>query len=343
MRAIRNACLTLAVLLTVPVWAAAPAYKIIDRIKVPDGRFDYATFDPATNRVYMSRPDFTTVIDVKTGAVSQLHSAMNGHMTLPIPGTTLALLPRAQGQLLPVPAGADGLIRIVDLKTDTVLADLPGGKNPDGAAYDPFSKLVFVMNHVSGESTVVDPVKRAVVATIPVGGTLEFPVADGTGKVFVNIEDQNKIGVIDVKTMKTVAFYPLAGCDGPTGLAYVAEAKFLVSACGTNGVAKVISAETGKEVASLAIGRGADAVKYDAARHVVLIPCGRAGELDVISVADPAHISVVQKLPTQVGSRTGIVDPNTGRFYSMASMAMPGAGARAEPAPGSFEVLVIEP
>src|SRR5437868_13885120 len=38
-------------------------YKIVDRIKVPDGGFDYATFDTATNRVLMARTDFTTVID----------------------------------------------------------------------------------------------------------------------------------------------------------------------------------------------------------------------------------------------------------------------------------------
>src|SRR4051812_36141466 len=85
MRAIRLVSVTLSMLLTLPVWAAAPAYKIIDRIKIGDGRFDYAVFDEATDRVYMSRSFNTTVIDVKTNKVSQLDSAANGHMTLPIP------------------------------------------------------------------------------------------------------------------------------------------------------------------------------------------------------------------------------------------------------------------
>ena len=249
MRAIQFASMILVMLLAAPVWAAAPAYQIIDRIKVGDGRFDYAVFDDSTNRVYMSRSFTTTVIDVKTGKVSQLDSAANGHMTLPIPGTTLAVVPRAQGMELPIPRDAPGLIRIVDLKTDSVVADLPAGINPDGAVYDTFSKLVFVMNHVSGESTVVDPVKHAVVATIPVGGTLEFPASDGAGKVFVNVQDQNRIGIIDVKTMKVVGYYPLAGCQAPTGLAYIPGENLLVSACG-NGVAKIISADTGKEIAS---------------------------------------------------------------------------------------------
>jgi len=336
--------LVLLMLLATPVDAAAPNYRIIDRIKVGDGRFDYATFDDATNRVYMSRSFYTTVFDAKTGKVSQLDSAVNGHMTLPIPGTTLAVVPRAQGMELPIPRDAPGIIRIVDLKTDTVVADLPAGINPDGAVYDSFSRRVFVMNHVSGDSTVVDPIAHAIVGTISVGGTLEFPASDGAGKVFVNVQDQNRIGIIDVKAMKVIGYYPLAGCESPTGLAYIPDQHLLISACG-NGIAKAVSADDGKEVASLAIGRGPDAVKYDPMRHVVLIPSGRDGELDIISVADRSNLSVVQKLPTQVGCRTGVVDPNTGRFYTMASRPgpAPAGGGRAAPMPGSFEVLVIGP
>ena len=146
--------------------AAAPNYKIVDRIKVPDGGFDYANFDQATGRVLMARTDFTTVIDVKTGNVSQLKSAAAGHMALPIPGTTLLVLPQRKGT-----------IRIVDKATDGVLADLPGGKNPDGAVYDPFTKLVFVMNRESAEATVVDPVAKNVVATIPLVTASNTPIA----------------------------------------------------------------------------------------------------------------------------------------------------------------------
>jgi hypothetical protein len=89
---------------------------------------------------------------------------------------------------------------------------------------------------------------------------------------------------------------------------------------------------------------GADAVLYDAKRNVVLIPC-RAGELEVISVADPAHISVVQRVPTQVGSRTATLDPDTGRIYAMAAKFGPPAnpGGRPQALPGTFEVLVIAP
>ena len=313
--------------------AGVPNYRIMDRIKVPDGGFDYATFDAATGRIYMARTDFTTVIDVKTNAVSQLKSGVRGHIFLPIPGTGLAALTQRTGT-----------VRLVDIAKDMVVADIPAGKNPDGATYDPFSKLVFAMNHDSGNSTVIDPATRKPVANIVVGGELEFPVSDGQGKVFVNDESVPEIAVIDVKTRSVTGRYKLPGCEEATGLAYVQTEKFLISACG-NGVLKVLQADTGKEAASLTIGKGADAAIYDAARKLAFIPCGRDGVLEVVSLADPAHISVVQHVQTQTGSRTGTVDPNTGRLYLMASKPDPNASptARGARLAGSYEVLVVGP
>src|SRR5712691_1198109 len=79
--------------------AFAADYKIIDRIKVPDGVFDYATFDAATNRVYMPRGAYTTVIDVKSGKPSQLASAVGDHIALPVPGTTLLVVTQRTGTI----------------------------------------------------------------------------------------------------------------------------------------------------------------------------------------------------------------------------------------------------
>jgi DNA-binding beta-propeller fold protein YncE len=337
MRAVRiSLILSAALLAFAPLAqaATAPNYKILDRIKVQDGGFDYATFDAATNRIYMARPDLTTVIDVKTGKVSDLKSAVRGHIVLPIPGTTLAVLTQRTGT-----------VRIVDLATDKALADLPAGKNPDGAVYDPFSKLVFAMNHDSGNATIVDVTTRKPVGNIQVNGELEFPVSDGQGKIFVNNEaDPADIAVIDVKSRTVATRYKLAGCEEATGLAYVADAKLLVSSCG-NGVLKVLEAPTGKEVASVPIGEGADAVIYDAARKLAFIPCGGAGVLEVVSFADLAHIAVVQHVQTLPGSRTGTLDPGTGRVYLMSSKPDPKAppGTRGARLAGSYEVLVVGP
>ncbi len=313
--------------------AAAPNYRIAERIKVPDGGFDYATVDPATGHLLVARTDFTTVIDLKTHAVSQLKSASGGHIALAVPGTTTIAL-----------AQRSGAVRLVDAVSDTVLADIPASENPDGAIYDPVSKLVFAMSHNAGIATAIDPVTRKSVGAINVGGELEFPQTDGAGRVYVNIESSAEIGVIDVKSLRLVGKYKLAGCEEPTGLAYDMFSKFLISSCG-NGVAKVVQAETGKDVATIPIGRGPDAVFLDAGKRLAFIPCGRDGVLEVISLADLSHIAVVQHVQTEAGSRTGTIDPATGLIYMMASKPDPNAPPGPRPArlAGSYEVLVISP
>jgi DNA-binding beta-propeller fold protein YncE len=238
-------------------------------------------------------------------------------------------------------------VRIIDEKTDKLVADVPAEGAPDGAAYDPYSKTVWVMGHDGGIASAVDPIAKKVVATVNVGGTLEFPAADGAGKVYVNVTSTPDIAVIDVNSHAVTAHYKLEGCRGASGLAYATQAKLLISSCG-NGMAKVLDAATGREVASIPIARGPDAVIYDPVRRVALIPCGGDGVLEVISVADPAHVTKLQTVMTQAGSRTGTLDPQTGRIYLMASQpdpeGKPGPGGRGiARVPGTYEVLVVAP
>lgn len=331
--AVLRLCGALAVLATSVQSAEQSSYHIVQRIKVPDGGFDYATFDSATNRVYMPRGNYTTVIDAKTGTVSQFANGESNHIALPVPGTNLLVLTQ----------GGKGIVRILDKTSDKVLADLPAGKNPNSAAYDPVTKLVFVLNKESGNTTVVDPVARKVVDTVSISpNVLEFPVADGKGKVFDNIETTAEIAVIDTKTRKVTAKHPMPGCERPSGLAYAPDSGVLISSC-RNGMAKIVRASDGAVLSTVPIGAGPDAAMYDQKRKLAFVPCGGAGELDVISLADPAHASLVQRLPTQPGSRTGTLDPNTGRLYLMASQPDPSvAGGRGRLA-GSWEVVVVAP
>ena len=153
--------------------------------------------------------------------------------------------------------------------------------------------------------------------------------------------------MIDVKAQKLAAKWKMAGCEDASGLAYTGDkTKLLIASCG-NQVAKVVSAVDGKEVASIPIGKGPDAVIYDDQRQLALIPCGRDGVLEVISVADPAKVALVQHAQTQTLARTGALDPQSGRIYLMTATidtaAGPGPAGRPVPKSGSFEMLVVAP
>jgi DNA-binding beta-propeller fold protein YncE len=317
--------------------ALAEGYKIVDRFKMPDGGWDYASSDPAKGRIYWARNEgFTDIIDMKTGKLSQLKNTGNGHLAVPVAGTTLVVLPLRD---------PPKTIRILDTATDKVVADVPGGETPDGATYDPFSKHVFVADRNASEVTEVDPLAGKSTTFAVGGGKLEFPAADGMGHLFVNGSQAGEIVVIDIKTQKVTTRYKMAGCEDPSGLAYADKSKLLIASC--DNVAKVLAADTGKEVASIKIGKGSDAVIYDPVRQLAFIPCGADGVLEIISVADPAHVTLVQHLATHVLARTGAIDPQTGRVYLMAAepdASKPrGGGGRPAPKEGSFEMLVVGP
>ncbi len=90
--------------------------------------------------------------------------------------------------------------------------------------------------------------------SITVGDALEFWRRTAKGKVFVNLVDKNQIVVVDLNARQSPGPLAYAGCSRPTGLAYVAGGR-LVSACG-NGVAKILSAADGHDIASFKIGEG---------------------------------------------------------------------------------------
>jgi len=313
--------------------SASPTYALADRIAIPDGGFDFASFDPAHRRLYVSRVGGVTAVDVDTRTVTgKLTEAQRAHESLVLD----------DGAALLVTDGGANSAHIVNAFTGKSLAEIPTGQKPDAAILDSVTGLVLVMNAASGDVTLVDPIARKAVGAIAVGGGLEFPAVDGLGRAYVNIEDQSRIAVIDLKTRTVLTRYALNGCEGPTGLAYAAETGVLISAC-ANKVAKVIRASDGADLATLPIGLGPDAVIYDADRKLAFIPCGRDGVLEVIAVRGPGDVAVVQTVVTQVGARTGALDPKTGRLYLPTAKYVLQPGARPAPQPGAFEILVVAP
>src|SRR3989442_15636383 len=59
----------------------------------------------------------------------------------------------------------------------------------------------------------------------------EGAASDGKGKIFVKNEGTSTMQVLDVKTMKELASWTLAPCEGPTGIAYDGTTNRIFSGC----------------------------------------------------------------------------------------------------------------
>jgi YVTN family beta-propeller protein len=314
--------------------SAVPASKfaISDRIPAPDGGWDYATVDERTHRLFLGRDEGVLALDLKTKQITPVFVPGAGvHGAFPAGDTGLVLSTN----------GDKNSVTVFESSTGKVVAELPVGKMPDAAAYEPKTGLVAVMNHRGGTASLVDVRAHKVVGTVKVGGELEFAAAAGDGRVFVNVANKHEIAVIDVPAKKPIARYPLAGCTDPSGLAYDAADEWLVSVCG-NGVTKFLRASDGGEVATLKTGAGSDAVILDAARHLVFVPAGRDGTLTVIGLSGGKPTSL-QTLPTHKGARLGALDPTTGRVYLPSAQLGPPVPPDPWPSvkPGTVEFLVV--
>lgn len=335
---IKSVAMAVAIALLAGAAAAAPAgssatasLRVIERLPSTDGGWDYASFDPEHRRFYVSHGNEVLALDVDTGKLNPTWAPGDHlHEVLPIPGA---------GRVLTTNSG-DNTVRI--LSSDGALeATLPVAADADGAVYDPSTGLAIVINGEPGLLTLVDPRKAKVVGQIDVGKGLEFAAVDGRGRAFVNIESQSQIAVIDLRKRAVVARYPLDGCKGPGGLAFVSGDR-LITAC-HNDDAEILDARTGSRIASLSIGGFPDAVIYDAARKVAYIPTALDGKLNVVALSGPQDNKVIERVPTQIGARTGAVDPKTGRVYlptAQYKLPVP-KGQRPTTIPGTFVILVV--
>ena len=319
-------------LLAAAIAGAVPNYHVVGALPAGDGGWDIVSVDSAGQRLYVGRPDGVTAIDLKTGkATDKIVPGQRVHAALAIPGTSEVISTN----------GDSNTATLFDGRTGKIRATMPTGKKPDAAAYDPATRTIWVMDPGSGEATVIDPVRAKALTTVPIGGSLEFAEADGKGRMYVNVEDKNEVVVLDTRARKVLSRFPLAGCDGPSGIAYDSITRDVISACG-NGVA-IVSTPTGRQIAKLAIGKGADGAAFDPKQRLALIPAGRDGNLTLIRLT-PKPV-VVGQVQTAVSARTIALDPLTGRAYlPSAKLAPPAApGQRPTPVPGTFKVLVVAP
>jgi len=198
---------------------------------------------------------------------------------------------------------------------------------------------VFTFNGTSKNSTAIDAKAGTVAGTIALGGKPEFSVADGKGKVYVNIEDTNEIAEIDAAKLTVTKRYSIAPCDGPSGLAIDTKNRRLFSVC-SNRLMAISDPDAGKVVATPAIGVGSDGVAFDPGTGFAYSSNGD-GTLTVVQQTGGKY-DVVENVATEAGARTIAVDEKTHKLFLPTARRSPQQGAgRAAYVPDSFKVLII--
>ena len=266
------------------------------------GGWDLLAVDAASRQVFFTRGEHLMIADVDSGKIiGDLPGLKRAH--------GVALAPALHRGF--VSSGGDDKVIAFDLATLKPVAEIPTGKNPDAMVFDTSSRHIFAFNGKSNDVTVIDAATNAVTTTIALPGRPELAVANGHGKIFVNLEDKNQVSEIDTKANNVQATWSLGTCEEPSGLAIDTQHARLFSVCSNKQMA-VLDANDGKIVASVAIGDGPDGAAFDPATGNAY-SSNSDGTLTVVHEDDANRFRVVAVVVTPPRSRTITLDEKTHR------------------------------
>ena len=320
---------------TVNATTAAATEFTVDKVGLPgEGRGDYVLVDSDTNRLYVTHTAVVHILELDSlKVIGEVTGLKKAHGVAIAGGKGFA-------------SDGDGNSVIVfDPSSGKTTKVIPAGKNPDSILFDSASGMVFVFNGTSKDISVIDPAKEEIVKTIPVGDKPEFSRSDGKGKVYVNLEDEHAIAVIDTKAQSISTKYVLDDCEGPAALGLDNDNNRLFSSCG-NGEMKVVDATNGKIVAKVKVGEDPDGIVYDPSAKRIYV-AARDGGWTIVDQKDADTYTVNSVLKIDPYAKTAALDPKTGRVFSSTAdlvwpKEVPGKKLLPDAKSGTFRLMVVK-
>jgi DNA-binding beta-propeller fold protein YncE len=275
---------------------AAKPYKIINSAQtLGTGGIDYVYADNDGRRLYVPRGNQVLVFDLDT--LKSVGSITNA---------------RARGAAVD-PKSHHGFsssspVVMWDTRTLDTIKTIEVQGRPDGILFEPATERVYVFSHSAPNVTVIDAKDGSIVGTIDLGGAPEQAASDGQGHLYVDLEDKDKIAVVDVKTLKVTAQYDLGGKGGtPAGLGLDAKHHILFVFCRNPQTCVVLGADDGKILATLPIGKGTDGGGFNPNTLEAFSSQGD-GTLTIIKENSPTSFEVEQTVTTKSRAKTCTLD-----------------------------------
>lgn len=228
-------------------------------------RFDYQTGDTASGRLYISHMSdahievFNTRTRTIVGRVSNT------------PGVTGVWEVPALHKLYASVTGHHQ-VAIIDADSLRVRANAGPIGFPDGIAYAPGTRRIFVSDESGGGELAIDGIGDGVVARIPLGGEAGNTKYDsGSGCIIVAVQTRNQLVTIDPASLKVVGRYTPAGADHPHGMLVDVPDRLLFVANQGNATLETIDLQSLRVTDVTRVGDDPDVLAYDPGRHELYV------------------------------------------------------------------------
>jgi hypothetical protein len=295
--------------------ASAQPLVLLHRSDVPgyDGDFDHLFADTGENKLFVAAEDHGTVevFSLKSGKhLKTLTTFKTPH--------AFFLVPRSHRLIVT----DDGGPRIIDDRTYQLLGKIDVAPGADTEYYDASTGHLYI---VSGGGDVnlrncwlneIDPATGRVLRRLKFDSDhVEAVAAEQHGdRMFINIADRNEVDVIDKKTLRIIAHWPIAGAE--TNLSMALDEPdhrlFIVTRRPTQMF--VLDTANGRTVAMLDVPAVVDGLYFDAARKRIYVP-GAVGEVGVYQETDPDHYREIARVPSAPGGKSELFVPALNELF----------------------------
>jgi DNA-binding beta-propeller fold protein YncE len=269
-------------------------------------RFDYQSFDPSSGLLYIAHMGDGTLVVFDT-KIRRVRSNLAG-----FPGVTGV---RAVPELRTVFASVTRNHEIAAMNTASLeVVRIRDGEFPDGIAYAPAARKVYVSDERGGHETVIDAKTNRRILTIDLQGEVGNTQYDPASQhIFANVQSRNELVEIDPTTDKIVARHNLSGGQGPHGLQIVPSARVAFAACEKDGKVLVVDMETWKVTQTLDAGDDPDVLAFDEGLGILYV----ARESDDVTVFHFADRQLTKIANVEIGrdAHSVAVNPDTHDVY----------------------------
>jgi len=295
--------------------------KLVKELPLPGytGDFDHIAIDRDRGQILVAAEDHATVevYDLKNLNHTKTVTGFGApHAFLIRPGVKSVIITDSGKQMS---ALRNGDTLAVEKKI--VLTE-----GADSAKYDKISNVFYIVtggkdvDMKTANLDAVNPDTGAKIGgvTFPDNHVEGFDIDPTSNKLYINLTQTNKLAVVDRKSMKVLATWPVPVAKQNAMVALDPTQNRLYVVCRDPGKVVVLDATDGHLIGSETAPLRADEVMYDAAAHRLYVPGGE-GWMGIYDTSDPNHLKLTQKIPTAPGAKTGLLLPDMHRIFLAAS------------------------
>lgn len=261
--------------------------RVVEDVPLPGPavRFDYQSLDPVNGRLYLAHmnADHLVVFDLeKRRVLENLDGFHRVHGVIAVPE-----IARVYASVT-----GDHEVAVVDQDSLKTIARVGPIKYPDGLAYAPKVRRVFVSDEHGDADAVIDARSNTLLKTIALRGGAGNTVYDAAAeRILVAVHGANELAAIDPETLEITAHVELQGISDPHGIALDEENRLAFVAGEGNNQMAVVDLRAMRMTAKLPVGRDPDVLAFDPGAKRLYVSA-ESGQVTVFGESDGKLISL---------------------------------------------------